>query len=87
MIYSPRASVLHAARAGIAAAYGAALVTLALTYDDPAVLVVLGLVIAVAAAVSGVGRDEALVDQAVAQAGEGLKSAFNADRSTKDGAQ
>ena len=38
VIYTPRASPLHAARAGVALAYGAALIALALAFEHPAVL-------------------------------------------------
>jgi energy-coupling factor transport system permease protein len=53
--YLRRASPLHAARAGIAAAYCAALVLAALVIADPLVLGVLALAVIVAGAAAGVG--------------------------------
>jgi energy-coupling factor transport system permease protein len=55
MSYLRRASPLHAVRAGIGAAYCAALVLAALVIADPLVLGVLGLAVLVAAAAAGVG--------------------------------
>ncbi len=59
MIHAPRASVLHAARAGIAAAYGGALVVLALSFDHPLVLAALAGIVLAAASGAGVGRQVA----------------------------
>lgn len=56
MIHAPGASVLHAARAGIAAAYGAALVALALSFEHPLILGALAAVVLIAASLAGVGR-------------------------------
>ena len=56
MIHTPRASVLHAARAGIAAAYGGALVVLALSFDHPLILAALAVIVLAAASGAGIGR-------------------------------
>ena len=48
--------MLHAARASVAAAYGAALVALALSFDDPIVLGVVALAALAAGRLAGVGR-------------------------------
>lgn len=56
MIHTPRASALHAARAGVTAAYGLALIVLALSFDGPLVLGGLLVVVVAAAFLSGVGR-------------------------------
>jgi len=55
--HRPGASVLHAARAGLAAAYGAALVALALSFDHPLILLSLGGVVLAAASLAGVGHE------------------------------
>lgn len=57
MTHRPGASVLHAARAGFAAAYGAALVALALSFDHPLILLALGAVVLAAASLAGVGHE------------------------------
>ncbi len=57
MIHTPGASVLHAARAGFAAAYGATLVALALSFDHPLILLALGAVVLAAASFAGVGHE------------------------------
>jgi energy-coupling factor transport system permease protein len=56
VIHTPRASVLHAARATVTAAYGLALVVLALSFDGPLVLGALLVVVVAAAFLAGVGR-------------------------------
>ncbi len=61
MIYARGASPLHAARAGIAAAYGAALIVLALAFEHPAVLAGVAVAVLGAAALAGVGRQVARV--------------------------
>ena len=55
MSYLRRASPLHAARAGVGAAYCAALVLAALVIADPLVLGVLALAVSVAGVAAGVG--------------------------------
>ena len=57
MIYRRRASALHVARAGIAAAYGMALVLLALCFTNPLVLGALALAAGSAAVLAGVGPE------------------------------
>jgi len=59
VIYTPRASPLHAARAGVTAAYGAALIALALSFEHPAVLAGVAIAVLAAAARCGVGRQVA----------------------------
>ena len=56
MIYTPGVSALHAARAGIAALYGAAIVALALSFAHPLILAALMVAVLGAAALAGVGR-------------------------------
>lgn len=58
-MYRRRASPLHAARAGITAAYGLALVALALVSTQPLLLGAVALAVACAAACAGVARDVA----------------------------
>ncbi|MDX6720512.1 MAG: energy-coupling factor transport system permease protein [Solirubrobacteraceae bacterium] len=55
MAYARRASPLHAARAPVAAAYAAALVTTVLSFENPLVLAAIGIAISAAAALAGVG--------------------------------
>ena len=55
MIYTRRASPLHAARAGVSAAYGVALIALALSFEHPAVLVGVAVAVLGAAVLCGVG--------------------------------
>lgn len=55
MIYTRRASPLHAARAGLSAAYGVALIALALSFEHPAVLVGVAVAVLGAAVLCGVG--------------------------------
>ena len=56
MIYARRASPLHAARAGVAAAFCLALGTVALAFEHPLLLTVLLAVVVAAAALARVGR-------------------------------
>lgn len=56
-MYRRRASPLHAARAGVTAAYGLALVALALVSTHPLLLGAVALALAGAAGLAGVGRD------------------------------
>ncbi|HVP01779.1 MAG TPA: energy-coupling factor transporter transmembrane component T [Solirubrobacteraceae bacterium] len=58
-MYRRHASVLHTARAGVAGAYGSALVLLALCFTHPIVLGAVAFTAVAAAALSGVGRDVA----------------------------
>jgi energy-coupling factor transport system permease protein len=55
VIYTRRASALHSARPSIAAAYGAALITLALAFEHPVVLAGVACATLAAAALAGVG--------------------------------
>jgi len=57
MIYRRRASALHVARAGIAAAYGMALVLLALCFTNPLVLGAIAVAAGGAAVLAGVGPE------------------------------
>jgi len=59
MIYRRRASPLHATRAGVGAAYCAALATCALIFQHPLVLGAVAVSVLVAAAAAGVGREVA----------------------------
>jgi energy-coupling factor transport system permease protein len=59
MIYRRRASPLHATRAGVGAAYCAALATCALIFQHPLVLGAVAVSVLVAAAGAGVGREVA----------------------------
>lgn len=56
-MYRRRASPLHAARAGVTAAYGLALAALALVSTHPLLLGAVALAVAGAAVLAGVGRD------------------------------
>jgi energy-coupling factor transport system permease protein len=55
--YRRRATPLHAARAGAGAAYCAALATVAVLFDHPAVIAAAGVAALGAGALAGVGRD------------------------------
>jgi energy-coupling factor transport system permease protein len=59
VIYRPRPSPLHAARASVAGCWCAALAASALAFAHPLVLAALALAVALAAAGAGVGRDVA----------------------------
>ncbi len=59
MIYVRRASPLHAARAGVTALYGLALVALALSFTHPLILVAVAIAALGAAALCGVGGEVA----------------------------
>ncbi len=61
MIYTRRASPLHAARAGVSAAYGAALISIALAFEHPAVLAAVAIAVLGGAALAGVGAQVARV--------------------------
>lgn len=61
MIYTRRASPLHAARAAVAAAYGTALIALALAFEHPAVLVAVAITVLSAAVLCSVGSQVARV--------------------------
>jgi energy-coupling factor transport system permease protein len=56
-VYRRRASPLHAARAGVAGAYGLALVALALSVTSPLLLGAVALAAVLAAVLAGVGAD------------------------------
>jgi energy-coupling factor transport system permease protein len=57
VIYRRRASPLHAARAGVGAAYCAALAACALIFEHPLMLGALAVVVVCAAAGAGIGRE------------------------------
>lgn len=57
MIYKPRPSPLHAARAGVASAFCVVLAGVALSFEHPLVLGVLLAVVLIAAAAAGVARE------------------------------
>jgi energy-coupling factor transport system permease protein len=57
VIYRRRASPLHAARAGVGAAYCAALAACALIFEHPLMLSALAVVVVCAAAGAGIGRE------------------------------
>jgi energy-coupling factor transport system permease protein len=57
VIYRRRASPLHAARAGVGAAYCAALAACALIFEHPLMLGAVAVVVACAAAGAGIGRE------------------------------
>ena len=57
MIYVRRASALHAARAGVSALYGLALVALALSFTNPLILIAVAIAALGSAALAGVGGE------------------------------